>query len=66
MIFGDMRRVELGEYLYLLLDIFNLVFRALEIDDLYGHRFLSALVVAREDEKTDERVGHEGDQKCGV
>ena len=47
MIFGDVRRVELGEYLYLLLDIFNLVFRALEIDDLYGHRFLSALVVTR-------------------
>ena len=48
MIFGDMRRVELGKYLYLLLDIFNLVFRALEIDDLYGHRFLGTLVVTGE------------------
>ena len=47
-IFGDMWGIELGEDLNLLLDVLNLVFCALKIDDLYGHRFLGPLVVAGE------------------
>ena len=66
MVFGDMWGIELGKDLDFLLNILNLVFCALKIDDLDGHGLLGALVVAREDEKTVERVGHEGDQKCGV
>jgi hypothetical protein len=44
----DVRRVQLGQDLYLLLYILNLIFRALKIDDLYGYCLLRSLVVTVE------------------
>ena len=44
-VLGDMRRVQLGEDLYFLLDILNLIFRTLQIDDLNGDSPLGSLVV---------------------
>ena len=46
MVFGDIRRVELRQNLYLLLNVLDLIFRTLKIDDFNRDRFLSAFVVA--------------------
>lgn len=46
MIFCDMRRVELGEDLYLLLDILDLVFCTLEVNDLDRYSLLCPLVIS--------------------
>ena len=48
---GDMWRVELGEDLNLLLDVLNLVLRALKVDDLDRDCLLGALVVAEPSKK---------------
>ena len=41
-----MGRVQLGKDLYLLLDILNLIFCTLEVNDLDGYCFLGPLVIA--------------------
>lgn len=46
MIFRDMRRIELGENLDLLLDVLDLVLCTLEVDDLDGHSLLSSFVIS--------------------
>jgi hypothetical protein len=43
---GNMRRVQLGQNLYFLLNIFYLVFSAFEIYDLYSNSLLCTFVVA--------------------
>lgn len=40
-----MRRVQLAEYLYLLLDVFNLVLGRLKVDDLDGDNLLGDFLV---------------------
>ena len=55
-VFRDMGRIELGENLNLLLNIFDLVFRTLQIDDLNGHRFLGALVITGVDKRVNRVV----------
>lgn len=48
-ILGDVRTVALRQHHYLLLDILDLIFRLLEIDDLDGHDLLAPVVDTLED-----------------
>ena len=56
MVLGHIRRVELGQNLDLLLDILDLVLRALEVDDLYRDRLLRAFVIPVRRAREIERV----------
>ena len=68
MIFGDMWGIEMGEDLNLLLDVFNLIFCALEVDDLYRDRLLRAFVIPVRRAREIERVtrGTQGREGGGV
>ena len=46
MVFGDMRGIELGQNLDLLLNIFYFVFRTLEVNDLDCNSLLRALIIS--------------------
>ena len=46
MILGHIRRVKLRQYLNLLLDVLDFVFRTLQVDDLNSDRLLCAFFVS--------------------
>lgn len=43
-VLGDERAVALGQHHYLLLDVFDLILRLLQVDDFDGHDLLRPLV----------------------